>query len=263
MDNMNCSKFSLFIPAYNAFAYIPHTLNESYRALSERCKEFEIALVDDNSNDQTASLLKNIKQAKYPDAKSIRVIQNSTGPSRRENLAAAFSSARYGTLGFIDIDLSCGMDYLVAALTHLEQKNADIVIGSRYIKGAKVKRELFRRIMSFFYNLTIQILFSSRILDHQCGLKVFRKSTTSHIIQEMGYDHQFRRGWFWDAEFLIRAQAKGLKVIEMPVEWHYARTSTFHFFREWKCIGAVLRLKAEFSPWFRKFLYFTKFDSFF
>lgn len=249
MDDL---KVSLFIPVYNAFAYIPHALSESHRALSACCREFEVIVVNDNSNDQTADFLNNIGQAKYPEGEKVRVITNPTGPSRRENLAAAFPSARYDTLGFIDVDLSCGMDYLVAALKRLEQEKADIVVGSRYIKGAKVTREPFRRIMSFFYNLTIQILFGSKILDHQCGLKVFRRGPAELILKEMGYDHAYRRGWFWDAEFLIRAQAKGLKIIEMPVEWHFARTSTFRFFREWKCIGTMLKLRLDLMPWIKK-----------
>jgi hypothetical protein len=68
----------------------------------------------------------------------------------------------------------------------------------------------------------------------------------------MAYDHEYRRGWFWDAEFLIRAQAQKLKIIEMPVEWHFARTSTFRFFREWKCIGSMVKLKTELTPWLKK-----------
>lgn len=252
MTSANDLKVSLFIPVYNAFAYIPNTINEAYSALSASCSEFEIVIVDDNSNDQTGAFLHSIDQAKYPREKTVRVITNTTGPSRRENLAAAFSSARHDVIAFIDADLSCGMTYLVKALERLKEENADVVIGSRYIKGAKVTREPFRRVMSFFYNLTIQILFFSKILDHQCGLKVFRKAVATSIINDMGYDHAYHRGWFWDAEFLIRAQARKLKIVEMPVEWHFARTSTFHFFREWKCIGTMLKLRVKLMPWFKR-----------
>ena len=256
-------KVSLFIPVYNAFRYIPHALNESYRSLSECCQEFEIVVVDDSSHDKTEEFLKGIKEAVYPEEKMIRVIHYSNGPSRRENLAASFETAKYDVIGFIDVDLSCGMDYLIEALKRLHAEKADIVVGSRYAKGAKATRLPFRRLMSFFYNLTIRILFGSRILDHQCGLKVFSKEAAGQIFREMGYDHSHRRGWFWDAEFLIRAQKHGLKIIEMPVVWHYAHTSTFHLFREWKCIGTMLRLKASLSNGFRKFLDAVKLDRLF
>lgn len=238
-------KVSLFIPVYNAFRYIPHALNESYRFLSECCAEFEIVIVDDNSNDSTDQFLQGIEQATYPPEKTVRVIRNTTGPSRRENLAVAFETARYDVIGFIDVDLSCGMDYLVQALQRLRAEYADIVVGSRYITGAKAIREPFRRVMSFFYNLTIRILFGSKILDHQCGLKVFHREPALRLFKEMGYDHAHQRGWFWDAEFLIRAQKSRLKIIEMPVVWRYAHTSTFRFFREWKCIGTMLKLKGK------------------
>lgn len=244
---MNDLKVSLFIPVYNAFRYIPHALNESYRFLSECCAEFEIVIVDDNSNDQTGQFLESVEQAAYPPGKVVRVIRNTSGPSRRENLAKAFEAAKFDIIGFIDVDLSCGMEYLVQALQRLRSEAADIVVGSRYIKGAKAIREPFRRIMSFFYNLTIRILFGSTIVDHQCGLKVFRREPAMRLFKEMGYDHAYRRGWFWDAEFLIRAQKRKLKIIEIPVVWHYARTSTFRFFREGKCIGTMLNLRKQLS----------------
>jgi glycosyltransferase involved in cell wall biosynthesis len=242
MDDL---KVSLFIPVYNAFRYIPHALNESYRFLSECCSEFEIIVVDDNSHDQTGQFLQGIELAAYPAGKAVRVIRNTTGPSRRENLAVAFKTAKYDVIGFIDVDLSCGMEYLVQAIQRLQSEAADIVVGSRYIKGAKAIREPFRRVMSFFYNLTIRILFGSKILDHQCGLKVFCKEPAMRLFREMGYDHAYQRGWFWDAEFLIRAQKSKLKIIEMPVVWRYAHTSTFRFFREWKCIGTMLKLRGK------------------
>ena len=249
---MNNLKVSLFMPVYNAFRYIPHSLNEAYRCLSECCDQFEIVIVDDTSTDQTAQFIQDIERAEYPSDKVVRVIRNQNGPSRRENLAKAFATAHYNIIGFIDVDLSFGMEYLTQAIQLMLSESVDIVIGSRYVRGAKVTRELSRRTLSFFYNLTIRVLFGSRIYDHQCGLKIFRKSVAERICQEMGYDAAFQRGWFWDAEFLIRAQKDKLVIREMPVVWRYARTSTFHFFRELKCIGSMLRLRVALSPFFRK-----------
>lgn len=254
-------KVSLFIPVYNASVYISHALNEAYRSLSECCSEFEIVIVDDNSNDESVTFLQSLEKEVYPHEKMVRVIRNARGPSRRENLAKAFATAKYDLVTFIDVDLSCGMSYLVKALECIMMSlEHAIVIGSRYIRGAKVVREPFRQIISFLYNRAIQILFGSKIRDHQCGLKVFRMSRVRDILDKMDYDHDYHRGWFWDAEFLIRAQKNKLKITEMPVEWRYARTSTFRLFREWKCIGTMLGLKAELSPKFKVFLGLAKID---
>ncbi|MBI3307214.1 MAG: glycosyltransferase [Candidatus Omnitrophica bacterium] len=239
------SRVSLFIPVYNAAKYVRQAVEQSYLALSELGIEFEIVIVDDNSNDKSYRFKPFLSKIRQEPGRSIRYIFHANGPSRRENLAKAFEQAQYDILCFIDVDLSCDITFLTKALNLIMQHPVDIVIGSRYIKGAKVKRQLFRRVMSFFYNTTIRLMFRSKILDHQCGLKVFRKEAAMAIIASMGYDHHFVRGWFWDAEFLIRSQKSGLKIIEMPVEWHYARTSTFNFLREWKCIAAMIELKSD------------------
>lgn len=238
-------RVSLFIPVYNAGRYINKAIKQSYEILSQTCDTFEIVFVDDNSNDHAYRFLKVLERTQLPSEKMVRLIRNSNGPSRRENLGKAFTQSAYEIICFIDVDLSCAIAHLGQAINLLNEQGFDIVIGSRYIKGSQAKREMSRRIMSFFYNLTIRRLFGSKILDHQCGLKVFRKAAVTEILHDMGYDHHFIRGWFWDAEFLIRAQQRHLKILEIPVQWHFASTTTFNFIREWKCIAAMIQLKSD------------------
>ena len=237
--------FSLFIPVYNASQVIKESVKKCYEALSQLNRDFEIIVVDDNSGDTPRSFRRMLDEVSIDKEGKIKYLPYDKGPSRRENLAKSFNLARYGTVGFIDADLSCNPSYLLGAIELLREKSADIVIGSRYIKGAEVKRRFLRRFFSFFYNKTLQILFESTIKDHQCGLKVFRRSTTLPIIACMGYDDKYIRGWFWDAEFLIRAQKAGLKIIEMPVKWRYADTSTFSVKRELRCLKSIYKLKKE------------------
>lgn len=233
---------SLFIPVYNASRYIRTTVKKSCEALSQLGGDFEIILVDDNSQDKSYRFGAVLNKAVYASGKAVQWVTNDNGPSRRENLAKWFFEAKYDIICFLDVDLSRGISYLPQAITLLQKDSADVVIGSRYAKGASVQRSLARVILSFFYNLTIRLLFRSKIKDHQCGLKVFRKSSGLPVVKSMGYDTSFNRGWFWDAEFLVRAQMAHLKIIEMPVSWYDPRASTFNLLREQKCIKAILQL---------------------
>jgi hypothetical protein len=236
---------SLFIPVYNAARLIRKILRQSYYALLQLHNDFEIIIVDDNSPDSSYRFKRIIDSARQIRGKEIRYISYTKGPSRRENLAKSFHLANYEIIGFIDADFSCDVLYFLQALDMLKEKSADIVIGSRYIKGAKVQMHVIRRIFSFFYNMFIRMFFKSKIKDHQCGLKVFRRSSTMQIISEMGYDSKYIRGWFWDAEFLIRAQKAKLNIIEMPVKWHHADSSTFNIRRELKCLISIINLKRK------------------
>lgn len=234
---------SLFIPVYNAAKLIKRDLREAYNALQRLNHHFEIVVVDDNSTDKSYRFKKLLEEAKHALHKNLRYVSYSAGPSRRENLAKTFFQAKYDNLGFIDADFSCDISFFLKAVVLLKKTSADIVIGSRYIKGAKAKRRPLRRIFSHIYNGLVRLLFQSKIRDHQCGLKVFRRERVLPIIREMGYDEKFVRGWFWDAELLVRAQKANLKIIEMPVEWHYSDSSTFNFRREIKYLGAMVKLK--------------------
>lgn len=239
------NKVSLFIPIYNAARLIKRDLRKYYNALLQLRDDFEVIIVDDNSTDASYRLERVINRVRQTTGKEIRYIFYNRGPSRRENLAKSFHLAKYEIIGFIDADLSCDISYFLKAINVLQENSADIVIGSRYIKGAVVQSRLIRRILSFFYNMAIRIIFKSKIRDHQCGLKVFRKNSVMQIINEMGYDNRYIRGWFWDAEFLIRAQNAKLNIVEMPVKWHYSDYSTFNFMRELKCLRAIINLKRE------------------
>lgn len=241
MDKLN-NKVSIFIPVYNSRILIHRALRKIYSTFFNSRYNFEIFIVDDCSTDRTSRFGHLMNKIFNKTTNEIKYLFYSEGPSRRENLARSFYSATGNIICFIDVDLSCDPSYLLKAIDILNEKQADIVIGSRYIKGAKVKRRLKRRIISFFYNLTVRLLFKSKIQDHQCGLKVFRKDSIMPVIDRMGYDKELIRGWFWDAELLIRAQRAGLDIIEMPVEWCYADISTFNFRRELRCLKAMIKL---------------------
>jgi glycosyltransferase involved in cell wall biosynthesis len=232
-------KVSLLIPVYNAQSLIGKNIRKSYEALLSLNDDFEIIIVDDNSNDKSYRFKRLIDRARVVTGKDVKYLSYTKGPSRRENLGQAFFSVKHEIAGFIDADFSCDVGYLIEAVNILNKESADIVIGSRYIKGAETRREIGRRIISFLYNSTIRILFGSSVKDHQCGLKVFRMSSVKQILTDMGYDAKFIRGWFWDAELLIRAQRKRLKIIEFPVKWRCADSSTFSLKRELKSLIAI------------------------
>ncbi len=234
---------SVFMPVYNLTHLIIKDLRIYYNALLQLDDDSEIVIIDDNSSDKDYRLGRVISRARHATGRDIRYIQYRNGPTRRENLAASFYLAKHGIIGFLDADFSCDVSYFLKAVRLLREKNADIVIGSRYIEGAKVKMRAGRRIASFFYNFFIRLIFRSGIHDHQCGLKVFRRNTVMPLIEKMGYDDTYIRGWFWDAELLIRAQAEGLKIVEIPVEWNYSDATTFDFLRELRCLKAMIELK--------------------
>lgn len=236
---------SLFVPVYNSADFLRPNIEKAFRMLESMSRPFEIVIVDDNSPD-VQRYRDALSSVKFRPGADVTCVEFRRGPSRRENLSQAMYGAHYDTIGFIDADFSCDVSYVRDALEALERGKADMVIGSRYIKGAYARRRAFRRCASAAYNTCVRWLFNSRIHDHQCGLKIFRKDTVMPLVKQMGYDGEFIRGWFWDAELLIRAQQQGLAVEEMPVKWVYCDRSTFDLFRELRCLKAIAALWLKF-----------------
>jgi len=221
---------SLFVPVYNCE---PRQLIRNVACIHEfvgrHWSSFEIIIVDDNSSEATR---KAIEQAVLQSG--VSVIRYPEGPSRRENLASSFSRSNYEVLSFIDIDLATPLPFL-PLLTDAIHKGYDIVVGSRG-RGIKPTRQFSRRIISSMYNAFLKWMFRSRIADHTCGCKAFRKNAIVQLVEDMGADRSAARGWFWDAEMLIRAQHAGMRIAELPVEWRAASCSTFLLSREIKLI---------------------------
>jgi len=239
---MNKIAISIFVPVYNEIDFIFRNIEflcnylKKNKNLEKLNSTYEIIIVDDNSNDGTFNEIKKLEQ-KY---KYIKGLHYKSGPSRRENLAHSLREAKYDYILFMDSDLATDINALPRLIDEL--KTYPIVIGSRYMKNSKIRRKLSRKIISYFYNGLIRVLFNSKILDHQCGFKGFHKKTLLNLVEEMGYDNTLKRGWFWDAELLIRAQKKGINIKEIPVIWKFGEKSSFSIRREIRVIDYMLRL---------------------
>lgn len=231
------TKISLFIPVYNESKRIYKNISSLMNYLNVLKPRFDVFIVNDNSKDNTIEIIKKLSK-KF---KNIKIIDYKNGPSRRENLADAFKQAKTEIVIFMDSDMATDFGALPNLINKLTQYK--IAIGSRYLKNSKIDRKIYRILISFIYNNTIRFVFKSKVRDHQCGFKGFHRETGLKLIKEMGYDKKFKRGWFWDAEFLIRAQNHHIKIIEVPVVWTYGEKSSFSLRRELKMIKYVINLK--------------------
>jgi glycosyltransferase AglD len=217
---------SLFLPVYNCE---PKKLQKNVEIILNcatlHYRTFEIIIVDDNSGKHTKDAINIV--INNP---NVRTISYTNGPSRRENLGASFASARFDIICYMDIDLSTDLRFL-ASLTDKVNEGYDIAVGSRY-KGTRATREHIRRALSILYNSVVVVFFGSRVKDHTCGFKAFRKDVAVTLVHELGYDDSKKRGWFWDAEMLIHAQRASYAISEIPVEWQADDRSTFSLGRE-------------------------------
>ena len=94
---------------------------------------------------------------------------------------------------------------------------ADVAIGSR--EGACARRvgePLFRHVTGRVFNRLVQRPAVPGIEDTQCGFKMF----TARAVETV-FPHVTVEGWAFDIEVLYLARRAGLRILEVPIEWHY------------------------------------------
>ncbi|MFH1606048.1 MAG: glycosyltransferase [Nanoarchaeota archaeon] len=233
----NNKKISIFLPVYNEYQRIIPNIEGIMTECKKNKLSFEIIVIDDNSNDDS---LTKIKKA-CNKHKEISYYHYLNGPTFRENLAQTFKKAKGEIIIFADIDLAKTYEHINLLVNEIN-KGFDIVVGSRY-KNTKTKRSIKRLIISKIFNKLIQIMFKSKILDHQCGAKAFKKELILSLVKEMGYDKKNKRKWFWDTEILLRAQKKDLKIKEIGIKWAETKESSVKMRQQISIIKYIMNLK--------------------
>ncbi len=225
---------SIILPVYNEEKVLRKSVKSLGRTFEKTLGDFEIIISEDGSTDRTLDIAKSLQSEK------VRILHKDKRMGKGAAIKGAIGCAKGNIVIFMDADLASNPGH-VKQLVKLLEGEASIVIGSRYLKGARAKRTLLRYLASKSFNWLVRALLGSKLSDHQCGFKAFRKDLILPLINEVENER-----WFWDTELLVRAQRRGLKVVEMPIEWKEAPDSKFRLLRDtyhMACSLASFKLK--------------------
>jgi len=206
--------YSLVFPVFNEASCLEKNVKKVIDYLNNLKIDYEIIIAEDGSTDNTYEIGLKLSK-KY---RNVRITHNNKKLGRGLALKEAFSLTNGKYVGYMDIDLATDIKHLKELLGYV--KEYDIVTGSRYLKNSITNRSVKRRGFSWIYNFLARFLFSSKIYDHQCGFKAFKKDKIMKL-NKISRDHH----WFWDTEILILAQKFGYKVKEFPVKWNEGKRS--------------------------------------
>jgi dolichyl-phosphate beta-glucosyltransferase len=215
---------SVVIPAYNEETNIRlGAVDKVIRYLEKQTYNWELLIVNDGSSDNTSQLLKDVSKANQ----NIKIIDN-PHQGKAATVVSGLLIAINDIVLFTDLDQATPINQIEKLLPFFNQ-GYDIVIGSRneHREGAP----LFRIVMArgFMY-LRSLILGLNRINDTQCGFKAFKKNIIKKLFPKLLLYKQGKHitGAMvtagFDIETLYLATILGLKIKEVPVEWHYVET---------------------------------------
>jgi glycosyltransferase involved in cell wall biosynthesis len=173
---------------------------------------YQITIADNGSTDHTGEIAKELCGI-YSQIQYFKVSARGVGLAFRE----AIKANDCDIVGYMDVDLATDLRHLSDVCLAFEQKNAEIVVGSRLLKNSKVyNRTLIREITSRGLNMILKILLRVRFSDAMCGFKFYKKDIAEQLVAICSEND----GWFYCAEMLIRAEWESIQITEIPVEWH-------------------------------------------
>jgi glycosyltransferase AglD len=225
--------FSAVIPVYNDRKALERAIPLSLQYLSEISPDFELIIAEDGSTDGSAGLVGDFAKK---DSR-VRLLHSDERLGRGRALYRAFRDSRAPIVLYYDVDLATGMEHLKELIGAINEEGYDIATGSRLLPESRIQRTGGREFASRGYNFLVRSVLGSRIHDHQCGFKSFRRDRIVPLAEGVRSFH-----WFWDTEILVRAERAGYRIKEFPVHWEQGPGTTV---RKSDVIGmglSVLRL---------------------
>ena len=199
----------IVIPTYNEI----DNLAEIVARVRRSAPDVDILVVDDASPDGTGALADRLAAADP----HVRVVHR----PGKQGLGAAYSEgfrvaldAGYDLIGEMDADGSHQPEQLPLLLA--ATADADLVIGSRWVRGGSVVNWPWHRLaLSRAGNLYTRLLLGIGVRDATAGFRVFRRQTLEKVrlerVQSLGYVFQ--------VELVYRTLRAGLRVTEVPIEF--------------------------------------------
>lgn len=226
---------SIIIPAYNEEKRLPDSLKEIIDFADRQPFGIEIMVVDDGSEDGTATLIDEF-HSHHPFVSVTRNPHRGKGHAVKTGML----TARGEYLFLCDADLSMSIDQVETFLPPHQEEGYDIVIGSREIEGAKRYDEpAYRHFMGRIFNLIVRIFAVRGFQDTQCGFKSFKREAARDVFSLQTMD-----GFGFDVEVLFIAQQKGYRILELPIGWRHVSNSRISPLRDtFKMFRDVLRVR--------------------
>ncbi|HVH98394.1 MAG TPA: glycosyltransferase [Enhygromyxa sp.] len=200
-------ELSVVIPIYNEESILEASVSELIAELERAGLEFEIVLAENGSRDRTVAIAEQLAERFPAHLRWFSYPEPNYGGALREGIFRA--RGRFVICEEIDL---CNVDFHLRALELLRRDEADLVIGSKAMAGARAGADRVRRAGTKVYNKLLRVTLGFSGTDTH-GLKAMRRSVLAPVVARCIVDYDV-----FASELVIRAEREGLRVLEIPVE---------------------------------------------
>ncbi len=196
---------SVFFPAYNEEANLPHLLKQTYDVMPQFTRQLEVIVVNDGSVDNTKSIVKKF-QKEYP---NLKLVSHPKNLGYGAALKSGFKAASYEWIFFTDADLQFDLKEFKNFLPFT--KNYKAILGYRVNRAEGFHRALNARLLKMF----VDALFRVHVKDIDCAFKLLKNEVVKSLKLESD-------GAFVSSEMLYKLKKNKVKFKQLPVS-HYPR----------------------------------------
>jgi glycosyltransferase AglD len=224
-------EFSVVIPVYNEEKILRSSMADLRERLEQTGHGYEIILAENGSRDRTVEVGHEYSR-QHPEIQIFSYPEPNYGGALREGILRA----RGDFVVCEEIDI-LDVDFHLCAFELLRTRKADMVVGSKAMRGARDNRPFVRRFATRIYNRVLRFTLGFRGTDTH-GIKAFRRSTLLPVIRECVIEKDV-----FASELVIRAERAGLRIVEIPVDITEKRAPSINLFRRVpRALANVLRL---------------------
>ncbi len=200
----------VIIPTYNE----KENIEAIIRKVFSLSKAFDVLIVEDNSPDGTAKIVKSLMM-EFPDRLFIEERKGKLGLGTAYIHGFKWGIAKgYEYIFEMDADFSHNPEDLVRLYEATAIKGNDVAIGSRYITGVNVVNwPMGRVLMSYYASAYVRMVTGLSIRDTTAGFMCYR----AEVLKNIGLDSIKFIGYAFQIEMKYTSVKMGYKVTEVPI----------------------------------------------
>lgn len=234
----------MIVPTYNEKDNLEELSSRIFDACGNAGVEAELVIVDDNSPDGTGAHAEELGKTRR-----IKVVHRAGKLGLSSAVLEGFKAASGSILLVMDADLSHPAEKIPEMVSRIESGEADVVVGSRYVKGGSVEDWPFtRKIIS--KGATMLARWLTKVKDPMSGFFALRRSVIDGVeLNPVGYKIGL--------EILVKG--KYSKAVEVPIHFanRKAGTSKLGGTEVLKYLDHVTMLYEHRRFWLAKYLKFA------
>lgn len=200
----------VIIPTYNEKENVAAIIE----AVFSLPREFDVLIIDDNSPDGTADIVKDL-QKKFTGR--LHLLQRKGKLGLGTAYIAGFKWALQHGYSFVfemDADFSHNPNDLLKLYDACANQGADVAVGSRYVTGVNVVNwPMGRVLMSFYASHYVRIVTGMPINDSTAGFVCYRRE----VLETLPLDDIRFKGYAFQIEMKFLAYKYGFKIVEVPI----------------------------------------------